>query len=76
MSRLDKTNTYVFEVNPRANKVQIRRAVEKLFDVRVVSVNTAKVPGKPRRFGRFFTRTPSWKKAFVTLADGQAIELF
>ena len=40
-----------------------------------VAVNTAKVPGKPRRFGRFNTHTPAWKKAFVTLADGDEIEL-
>ena len=76
MDRLDKANTYVFAVHPRANKIQIRRAVETLFDVKVVKVNTAKVPGKPRRFGRLFAHTPTWKKAFVKLVDGAAIELF
>lgn len=76
MARLDLANTYVFHVHMKANKIQIRRAIETLFEVKVVKVNTAKVPGKPRRFGRSFTKTPAWKKAFVTLADGEAIELF
>ena len=75
MSRLDAHNTYVFEVHKKANKVQIRRAVEKLFGVKVTKVNTARMPGKPRRFGRNAIRTPSWKKAFVTLAADDAIDI-
>ena len=76
MSHLDATNTYVFRVHRRANKVQICNAVEKLFDVKVLSVNTANVKGKPRRRGRITSKTPDWKKAFVKLQEGDAIELF
>ena len=75
MGHLDAANTYVFEVHRAANKVQIRNAVEKLFDVKVLSVNTAKVPGKTRRRGRTVTKMPDWRKAFVKLAEGDAIEL-
>ncbi len=75
MSRLEESNTYVFEVHMKANKVQVRNAVEKLFDVKVLSVNTAKVPGKTRRRGRTVTKMPDWRKAFVKLAEGDAIEL-
>jgi large subunit ribosomal protein L23 len=75
MSRLEESNTYVFHVHMKANKVQIRNAVETLFDVKVLSVNTAKVPGKTRRRGRTVTKMPDWRKAFVKLAEGDAIEL-
>ena len=75
MSRLEESNTYVFRVHMKANKVQIRNAVETLFDVKVLSVNTAKVPGKKRRRGRSVTQMPDWRKAFVKLAEGDAIEL-
>ena len=67
---------YTFEVDRRANKLQVKEAVEKTFDVEVVSVNIINVPGKPRRWGRHMSRTPSWKKAIVKLAEGQRIELF
>ena len=75
MSRLDESNTYVFRVLPKANKVQIRNAIERLFDVKVLSVNTASMHGKRRRRGRTVTKNPDWKKAFVTLREGDAIEL-
>ena len=75
MSRLEESNTYVFEVHPKANKVQIRNAVESLFEVKVLSVNTASMHGKTRRRGRTVTKNPDWKKAFVTLREGDAIEL-
>jgi large subunit ribosomal protein L23 len=75
MSRLDESNTYVFQVLPAANKVQIRNAIERLFDVKVLSVNTASMHGKRRRRGRTVTKMPDWKKAFVTLREGDAIEL-
>jgi large subunit ribosomal protein L23 len=75
MSRLDQSNTYVFQVHPKANKVQIRNAIERLFDVKVVSVNTASMHGKTRRRGRMVTKQPDWKKAFVTLREGDSIEL-
>ncbi|MDE2934101.1 MAG: 50S ribosomal protein L23 [Chloroflexota bacterium] len=67
---------YVFEVDLRANKPQIREAVELAFDVTVRTVNTMVVKGKNRRFGRNVTKQPDWKKAIVTLQPGDTIELF
>ena len=67
---------YVFEVDPRSNKKQIREAVELAFDVSVRAVNTMNVKGKPRRFGRAVTYNKTWKKAIVTLKPGDSIELF
>lgn len=74
--RAQEESQYTFRVHPRANKVQIRRAVESLFNVRVERVRTMNVAGKPRRL-RFYEegRTPSWKKAVVQLARGQRINL-
>jgi len=69
-------NQYVFEVARRANKVQIEQAVQELFGVKVLNVRTAVVPGKPRRWGRHVSRTAAWKKAIVTLQQGDRIELF
>jgi large subunit ribosomal protein L23 len=69
-------NQYVFEVARRANKVQVRHAVEDIFGVRVTDVRTALMPGKTRRWGRHVSRTPAWKKAIVTLAPGDRIDLF
>lgn len=71
----DKYNQYVFRVDPRANKIQIRSAVEKLFKKKVVSVNTANYAGKKKRERRAdFGRRPNWKKAIVKLAEGEKIE--
>ncbi|MXY88504.1 MAG: 50S ribosomal protein L23 [Dehalococcoidia bacterium] len=67
---------YVFEVDLRANKPQIREAVELAFNVTVLNVNTMVVKGKNRRFGRNVTKQPDWKKAIVTLQSGDTIELF
>ena len=67
---------YVFEVDPRANKMQIKEAVEIGFNVVVRRVNTMNVRGRRRRFGRHYGTEPSWKKAVVTLADGYEIKLF
>lgn len=69
-------NQYAFEVAPGANKLQVKEAVEKAFDVRVLSVNTMRVRGQRRRRGRGWSVTRSWKKAVVTLAEGDRIELF
>tara|TARA_B100001123_G_scaffold113968_1_gene132687 strand:+ start:3937 stop:4167 length:231 start_codon:yes stop_codon:yes gene_type:complete len=66
---------YVFRVHTQANKVQIRAAVEDLFDVNVDKVNISKVKGKSRRFGRSVGRKPDWKKAVVTLRAGETIDL-
>ena len=72
----EKANTYVFEVHSDANKIQIKKAVEKLFEVKVLSVNTARMHGKLRRHGAAIAHRPDWKKAYVKLAEGSAIELF
>lgn len=70
-------NKYVFEVDIRANKTEIKQAVEAIFNVKVNKVNTLRVPGKPKRYGRHFGYTPDWKKAFVTLtADSKPLEFF
>ena len=76
MHLVEALRTYPFAVDPRANKIQIREAIERLFKVEVESVNTAHRKGKKRRRGRRIGRTPNWKKAYVTLREGQAIELF
>ena len=66
----------VFEVSKSSNKVQIKRAVEKLFSVKVDAVRTLVLPQKQRRVGRFVGLRPSWKKAIVTLAPGDKIDFF
>ena len=67
---------YVFEVDIRANKNQIREAIQVAFNVRVADVNTMVMKGKPKRFGRRVVDRPDWKKAVVTLVPGDKIELF
>lgn len=69
-------NAVAFEVDRRANKNVIQEAVEKLFSVKVVEVRTMVVPGKIKRRGRVEGRRPSWKKAVVTLKEGDTIEFF
>ena len=69
-------NIVTFRVDPRATKPQIKQAVEKLFDVKVIDVRTCRVRGKPRRVGRFEGHRPSWKKARVRLREGDNIEFF
>lgn len=69
-------NQYTFQVDRRANKNQIRRAIEEAFDVKVHKVNTANVKSKPKRQGLTRGRTATWKKAVVRLAEGERIELF
>jgi large subunit ribosomal protein L23 len=73
---LSGINKYAFEVDLRANKMQIREAVEVAFNVRVKEVNTCMVKGKRKRYGRALNKKPDWKKAFVTLMPGEKIELF
>lgn len=73
---LTAQDKYVFEVDLRANKTQIREAVEIAFSVKVAEVNTMVMKGKPRRFGRKVVNRPDWKKAVVTLVPGDKIELF
>lgn len=69
-------NKYVFEVHPKANKPDIKAAVEMLFDVKVTAVNTQTPPRKRRRMGRFMGYRPQYKRAIVTLAEGSSITLF
>ena len=68
---------YTFEVDCRANKHQVKEAVEEIFDVEVLSVNIINVPAKTGRYGRrIVIRKPAWKKAVVTLAPGERIDIF
>lgn len=69
-------NKYTFEVPMTANKVEIRQAVETIFNVKVVEVNTMRVLGKTKRMGRFVGKRSDWKKAIVKLAEGSKITLF
>ena len=70
-------NTYAFEVAMSANKIEVRRAVEAQFKVRVAEVRLARMHGKERRQGRFAGRRPDWKKAYVRLVEGEkSIEFF
>ena len=73
---LMQDNKYVFVVDKRANKIQIADAVEEIFKVDVLAVNTVNVKGKTKRRGRTVGKTNSYKKAIVKLAPGQTIELF
>ena len=75
-NRLRDQNQVVFEVARDANKIQIRTAVEKLFNVKVASVNTLVMRGKDRRMGRGYAKMQNWKKAMVTLREGHSIDFF
>jgi large subunit ribosomal protein L23 len=72
----EKQNKYVFRVSPRANKIQIKKAIERLFQKKVINVNTCNYAGKKKRERRAdYGRKAHWKKAIVTLAEGEKIEL-
>jgi large subunit ribosomal protein L23 len=71
----DKNNQYAFVVDPLANKVEIKRAVELKYSVKVMDVNTMCIRGKVKRLGRFSGKRADWKKAIVTLKKGETIEL-
>lgn len=75
-SLLGAQNKYVFQVSTNVNKIEIRKAIEDLFNVKVSGVNTLNVPGKKKRLGRFEGMTSAWKKAVITLKDGYKIENF
>lgn len=70
----DSAGQVVFRVTPDANKREVKEAVERLFEVRVVDVRTARAKGKRKRFGRVNGRRRDWKKAYVTLAEGHDID--
>jgi large subunit ribosomal protein L23 len=75
-NRLLEQNKYVFEVAKEANKFQIKQAIEKIFGVNVVKVNTLNQRGKPRRIRFQIGKRPDWKKAIVTIEKGQSIPIF
>jgi large subunit ribosomal protein L23 len=72
----EETNIVTLAVDPRANKHEIGRAVEQLFNVDVIEVRTMRMPRKSRRVGKYAGRKAEWKKALVRLAEGQTIEFF
>ncbi len=71
-----ENNQYVFDVLPKATKPEIKAAIEQLFDVKVTGVNTIRLPRKKRRVGRFIGSKPLYKRAIVTLQEGDSITLF
>lgn len=72
----ERDNKFIFEVHPDANKHEIRQAIEHFFGVKVTDVRTMNVRGKIKRLGRFSGKRADWKKAIVTLAEGDSIDLF
>lgn len=72
----EKQNQVIFEVRRDANKIQIKSAIEALFKVGVVDVNTLLMRGKEKRMGRGYAKLRNWKKAIVTLKEGDAIQFF
>ena len=74
--QLDRLGAYTFVVAKDANKIEIAQAVEKQFKVKVTGVRTMRYAGKAKRMGKYAGRRASWKKAVVTLAQGDSIELF
>ena len=75
-SQTEKANgKYTFKVDPRANKIEIKNAIEKIFNVKVTSIRTLNVKPKKRRVGRYTGLTNRSKKAIITLAEGQTIDL-
>ena len=76
LSLKEEANQFAFEVDPRANKIQIKESIEKSFKVSVLKVRTMNVRGKKKRLGRYPGRKSSWKKALVTLKEGDTIEYF
>ncbi len=76
MGQAETQNTYVFEVGATANKIQIRQAIEAVFNVQVEDVRTLNVRGKSKRFGRFYGKRSNWKKAYVKLSEGSTLDFF
>jgi large subunit ribosomal protein L23 len=74
-TNLSQINQYVFEVFPKSNKIEVKRAVESIYGVDVLSVNMIKIPGKKRRMGRIEGFRSGYKKAVVTIKEGQKIEI-
>jgi large subunit ribosomal protein L23 len=72
----ESANQFLFKVRADANKIEVKRAVEALFKVKVLDVRMARYLGKIRRIGRNMGRRPDWKKAYVTLREGDKIDFF
>ena len=72
----ESANQYVFEVHCDANKIEIKKAIEKLFKVKVLSVHVSNMEGKKKRLGRFSGKTADWKKAIVKLGPKDKISIF
>ena len=75
MSLITDNNTYTFMVAKKANKIEIRNAVEEIFGVKVLNVNTMNLKGKKRRLGRSQGKRPDWKKAYIKLEEDDSIEI-
>ena len=75
-TRLLENNQYSFVVDRYSDKIEIKEAIENLFDVKVVKINTCRLPRKKKRVGRFIGWKPQYKKAIVTLLEGDVINLF
>ena len=75
-NQVHATNTYTFKVSMNANKIEIKKAIEHIFSVKVLNVNTIRMMGKPKRLGRYNGKRPDWKKAIVTLREGDKIADF
>lgn len=76
VTQKELSNQVTFLVELTANKIEIKRTIETLFKVTVLNVNTIRMRGKEKRMGRYVGRRPSWKKAMVTLKEGDSIEYF
>lgn len=75
-NQLELNNSYTFKVSMNANKVEIKKAIERIFSVRVLSVNTITMLGKPKKLGKYEGKRSDWKKAIVTLKPGDKIADF
>jgi len=74
--QLERNNSYTFKVSMNANKIEIKKAIEKIFSVKVVAVNTINMLGKPKKLGKYSGKRSDWKKAIVTLKPGDKIADF
>lgn len=75
-NQVHENNTYTFKVSINANKIEIKHAIEKIFSVKVLDVNTIRMLGKPKSLGRYNGKRPDWKKAIVKLREGDKIAAF
>lgn len=75
-TQIQTQNTYSFKVSINANKIEIRKAIEHIFAVKVININTIRMMGKPKRLGKYSGKRPDWKKAIVTLRAGDKIADF